>query len=156
MQWDGGTWINWRWLYYVISPATSVCFPGRPRTPVRSQVLARQYYLSPHMRWRRWQIYDDAVSSPDIGHSDTRCCCCRGSQINVVIGQNVSNFTLRPIGERSIVMTLSVCSFFCLPASISQELHVRSTPIFVHILFYSGSVLFWQWVREWICIAHNS
>jgi len=33
-----------------------------------------------------------------------------------------------PIGERSIVMSVSVCVCVCLSAMISSELHVRSSP----------------------------
>ena len=49
-------------------------------------------------------------------------------------------FTSPPLGQRSIVMTVSVC----LSASISPELHVRSSSIFVHATYGSGSVLLWQ------------
>jgi len=35
-----------------------------------------------------------------------------------------------PIGERSIVMSVSVCVRASVPAIVSSELHVRSSPIF--------------------------
>ena len=39
---------------------------------------------------------------------------------------------------------LSVCLSVCLPVSISPELHVRSSPIFVHVAYVRGSVLLWR------------
>ena len=47
-----------------------------------------------------------------------------------------------PIGERSIVMSVSVCvCVFFLSAIVSPELHVRSSPIFVLVTYGRGSVL---------------
>jgi len=50
------------------------------------------------------------------------------------------------IGERSMVMSVSVCLCVCvcLSAIISSELHVRSSPIFVHVTYGRGSVLLWR------------
>jgi len=36
-----------------------------------------------------------------------------------------------PIGERGIVITVSVCKCVCLSAIISLELHVRSSPYYI-------------------------
>jgi len=50
-----------------------------------------------------------------------------------------------PIWKRNVVMTVSVCLCVCvcvcLSASISPELHVRSSPIFVLVTRGRGSVL---------------
>ena len=46
---------------------------------------------------------------------------------------------LPPIGERSIVMSVSVCVFVCLSAIISDQ-----TNLFVHVTYGRGSVLLWQ------------
>jgi len=54
------------------------------------------------------------------------------------------SITLPPTGERSIVMTMSVCLSVCLSASIPPELHVRS---FVHATYVRGSVLLWRRLR---------
>ena len=57
-------------------------------------------------------------------------------------------FTPHPIGERSIVMSVSVCLSVCLCVSlstiISSELHDRSSlgHFFMHITYDRGSVLF--------------
>ena len=47
-----------------------------------------------------------------------------------VQGQGRRLTTPPPIAERSIVMSVSVCLCVCLSASISPELHVRSSPTF--------------------------
>jgi len=39
---------------------------------------------------------------------------------------------------------MSVCVCVCLSAIISSELHVRSSPIFVHVTYGRGSVLVWR------------
>ena len=49
---------------------------------------------------------------------------------NLSTSLNVFFTTPPPIGERNIVMSVSVCACVCLSASISTELHVRSSPIF--------------------------
>jgi len=49
-----------------------------------------------------------------------------------------------PIGERSIVMSVSVCVRASVPAIVSSELHVRSSPIFLHVTYSRGSVLLWR------------
>ena len=41
---------------------------------------------------------------------------------------------------------LCVCVCVCLSAIISSELHVRSSPIFVHVKYGRGSVM--QWLRS--------
>jgi len=47
-------------------------------------------------------------------------------------------FYSAPIGERCILMSVSVC----LSAIVSSGLHVQSSPIFVHVFTYGrGSVL---------------
>ena len=45
-----------------------------------------------------------------------------------------------------MVMSVSVCLCVCvcLSAIISSELHVRSSPIFVHVTYGRGSVLLWR------------
>ena len=40
-------------------------------------------------------------------------------------------------------MCVSVRLCVCLPAIIPSELHVRSSPIFVHVSYGRGSVLLW-------------
>ena len=53
------------------------------------------------------------------------------------------NYTATDIGERSIVMSVSVC--VCLYAIISSELRVRSSPgFFAHVSYGRGSVLLWR------------
>jgi len=57
-------------------------------------------------------------------------------------------------GVQSTVMSASVCLSVCLSVSlslslclsaiISSELHVRSSPIFVHVIYGRGSVLLWR------------
>ena len=50
--------------------------------------------------------------------------------------------TPRPIGERSIVTSVSVC--LCMPVIISSELDVRCSPkFFLHVTYGRGSVLPW-------------
>jgi len=49
--------------------------------------------------------------------------------------------TLPTKGERSIVMSVSVCLCVCLSAIISSELNVRSSPISVRVTCGHGSVL---------------
>ena len=55
-----------------------------------------------------------------------------------------------PIGERSIVISvsvcLSVCVCVCLSTIISSELHVRplAYQFFVHVTYGRGSVLLWR------------
>jgi len=44
----------------------------------------------------------------------------------------------------SVSVCLSVCLCVCLSAITSPELHVRSSPIFVHVTYGRGSVLLWQ------------
>ena len=48
-----------------------------------------------------------------------------------------------PIRKQSIVISVSVCLCVCvcLSAIISSELHVRSSPVFVHVSCWRGSVL---------------
>ena len=41
-----------------------------------------------------------------------------------------------------VCVCLSLC--VCLSAVISLELHVRSSPIFVHVTYGRGAVLLWQ------------
>jgi len=53
--------------------------------------------------------------------------------------------TTPPIGERSIVMSVSVCLCVCLSTIISSELHVRPSPtFFLHVTCGRGSVLLWR------------
>jgi len=52
-----------------------------------------------------------------------------------------------PIGERSIVMSMSVCLFVC--AFVSSRSYLRNYTsdlhqIFVHVTYGRGSVLLWQ------------
>jgi len=49
-------------------------------------------------------------------------------------------------GQRSIVMSVTVCLCLCLclSAFISSELHVRSSPNFLHVTYNRGSVLLWR------------
>jgi len=58
----------------------------------------------------------------------------------------LSLITPPKIGERSMVMSVSVCLCVCvcLSAIISSELHVRFSPIFVHVTYGRGSVLLWR------------
>jgi len=68
-----------------------------------------------------------------------------------------------PVGERSIVMSVSVCVCVCLSAIISSELHVRSSPHILGVLamavarFFSGGAVigyvryFWFYRRRKIC-----
>jgi len=42
------------------------------------------------------------------------------------------------------VMSVSVCVCVCLSAIISSELHVRSSPVLLHVTCGHGSVLLWQ------------
>jgi len=52
--------------------------------------------------------------------------------------------TLPLIGERSISVPVSICLLsVCLSASISPELHVRSSPNFMHVIYVRSSVLLW-------------
>jgi len=53
--------------------------------------------------------------------------------------------TSPPIGERSTLMIMSVCLSVCvcLSVTISPDLQVRSSPIFVHVTYSRGSVLLW-------------
>jgi len=44
----------------------------------------------------------------------------------------------------SVSVYLSVCLCVCLSTIISSTLHVRSSPIFVHVTYGRGSVLFWR------------
>jgi len=70
--------------------------------------------------------------------------CRKTSALNVCYGQNVLQciVTLPSAARWSIVMTyLFVCLCVCLPARISSELHVRSSPIFVHVTCGHGLVL---------------
>ena len=50
--------------------------------------------------------------------------------------------TSPPIRERSTVISVSVCLSVCVCFSVSSELHVRSSPIFMHVNYGRGSVLF--------------
>ena len=69
-----------------------------------------------------------------------------------------------PIGERSIVMSVSVCVYMrlcvrvCLSAIISSEPHVRSSPTFLCTLPVSDffkSVNIWQsYKQERGCLVH--
>ena len=58
-------------------------------------------------------------------------------------------FTPPPIGERSIVKSVCVCVCVCvcvrvcLSAIISSELHVRSSPFFLHVTYGRGSLFWW-------------
>ena len=49
-----------------------------------------------------------------------------------------------PIGERNIVMSVSVCACVCLSASISTELHVRSSPIFCACYLWPWRGCLWR------------
>jgi len=44
----------------------------------------------------------------------------------------------------SVSVCLSLCVCVCLSAIISPELHVRSSPVFVHVIYGRGSVLLWR------------
>jgi len=44
----------------------------------------------------------------------------------------------------SVSVCLSLCVCVCLSAIISPELHVRSSPVFVHVTYGRGSVLLWR------------
>jgi len=46
----------------------------------------------------------------------------------------------------SVSVCLSVCVFVCVCLStiISPELHIQSSPIFVHVTYGRGSVLLWR------------
>ena len=58
--------------------------------------------------------------------------------------------TLPPIWQHSIVMNVSVClSIVGRYASISPEVHIRSSPIGVDVTYGRGSVLLWR--RSDIC-----
>jgi len=48
--------------------------------------------------------------------------------------------TPSPIGERSIVMSVSVC----VSVRDHSELHLRSSSFFVHVTYGRGSVLLWR------------
>jgi len=62
-------------------------------------------------------------------------------------------FTPSPIGEQSIMMSVSVCVSVCLSAIISSELHVQScNQFFVHDNYGRGSVLVW-WCSDVLCIS---
>jgi len=49
-----------------------------------------------------------------------------------------------PRGERSVVMSVSLCLSVCLSAIISSELHVRASPKFLHVTYGCGSSLLWR------------
>jgi len=56
----------------------------------------------------------------------------------------------------SVSVCLCVC--VCLSAIISSELHVRSSPIFVHVTYGRGSVLLWRsdiYFRFPVIFAHK-
>jgi len=53
------------------------------------------------------------------------------------------DFTL-PVGEVAKYCDEYVCVSVCLSARISPEPHARSLPIFVHVAYGRGSVLFWR------------
>ena len=62
-----------------------------------------------------------------------------------------------PIGQRSIVMTVSVCLsvscvYVCRPAIISPEIHVRSLPFFAHVTCCGGLILLWR-RRDTLCTS---
>ena len=58
---------------------------------------------------------------------------------------NQTDIYSAPMGERSIVMTVSICVSVCVSVVIiSLETHVRSLPIFVHVTYGRGSVLLWR------------
>ena len=44
----------------------------------------------------------------------------------------------------SVCLSVCVCVSVCLSAIISSELHVRSSPSFVHVTYGRGSVLRWR------------
>jgi len=55
-----------------------------------------------------------------------------------------TSFCTVAVISKSIVMSVSVCLCVCLPAIISQDLHVRSSPIFVRVTYGCGSDLIWR------------
>ena len=60
---------------------------------------------------------------------------------------DISNLLCPAIGSAEYCnerVCLSVCLCVCLSAIISPELHVRSSPIFVHVTYGRGSVLLWR------------
>ena len=56
---------------------------------------------------------------------------------------------LAPVGEAKYCDD-RVCLSVCLSASISPELHVRSSLIFMHVTYVRGSVLLW---KRTLCIS---
>jgi len=60
--------------------------------------------------------------------------------------------TFHPIGERSIVMSVSVCVCVCL--SVRDHIFGTTrpifTPIFMHVTYGCGSVLLW-WRSDTLC-----
>ena len=68
-----------------------------------------------------------------------------GGRRRFVVLQSV--VTPSPMGERSIMMSVSVCLCMCafLSVIIFSQLHVRSSPnFFVRVTYGRGSILLWR------------
>jgi len=56
----------------------------------------------------------------------------------------VNNYSAPDRGAEYCDERVCLCVSVCLSAIISSELHVRSSPIFVHVAYGRGSVLLWR------------